>query len=226
MDQGLGRTPPGQPAAGVPHRRRRGRGAGRLRGCRIRQAAHFRGPGGQVEHHPAVLGGSGRRAAQGASAGAGGRHPPGRSRGRACSRGHDDGEGCRRVGCRGRRRAAGAAVGRPALRPQGCRGRADHGRAGDHDRPDLARPANQRPANQRRADQHCTDHTAQTETAQMDAAIADFVGIVRGRSARSSRGTPTPPTPRPKQSAAKQKPGTPTRRRPPRPASGKRRRTW
>jgi DNA-binding transcriptional LysR family regulator len=57
-------------------------------------------------------------------------------------------------------------------------------------------------------------------------AIDDFVGIVRGRSARSSRGTPTPPTPRVKQSAAKQKPGTPTKRRPPRPASGKRRRTW
>lgn len=68
--------------------------------------------------------------------------------------------------------------------------------------------------------------TAPTDTAQTDAAIADFVGIVRGRSARSSRGTPTPPTPRPKQSAAKQKSGTPTRRRPPRPASGKRRRTW
>jgi DNA-binding transcriptional LysR family regulator len=57
-------------------------------------------------------------------------------------------------------------------------------------------------------------------------AIDDFVGIVRGRSARSSRGTPTPPTPRVKQSAAKQKPGTPKKRRPPRPASGKRRRTW
>jgi DNA-binding transcriptional LysR family regulator len=57
-------------------------------------------------------------------------------------------------------------------------------------------------------------------------AIEDFVGIVRGRSARSSRGTPTPPTPRVKQSAAKQKPGTPKKRRPPRPASGKRRRTW
>jgi DNA-binding transcriptional LysR family regulator len=57
-------------------------------------------------------------------------------------------------------------------------------------------------------------------------AIDDFVGIVRGRSARSSRGTPTPPTPRVKQSAAKQKPGTPAKRRPPRPASGKRRRTW
>jgi DNA-binding transcriptional LysR family regulator len=57
-------------------------------------------------------------------------------------------------------------------------------------------------------------------------AIDEFVGIVRGRSARSSRGTPTPPTPRVKQSAAKQKPGTPKKRRPPRPASGKRRRTW
>ena len=31
---------------------------------------------------------------------------------------------------------------------------------------------------------------------QRSAAIDDFVGIVRGRSARSSRGTPTPPTPR------------------------------
>jgi len=65
---------------------------------------------------------------------------------------------------------------------------------------------------------------------QMDtgrnAAIDEFVGIVRGRSARSSRGTPTPPTARTKQSAAKQKPGTPAKRRPPRPASGKRRRTW
>ena len=59
-----------------------------------------------------------------------------------------------------------------------------------------------------------------------NAAIDEFVGIVRGRSARSSRGTPTPPTARPKQSAAKQKPGTPAKRRPPRPASGKRRRTW
>jgi DNA-binding transcriptional LysR family regulator len=66
-----------------------------------------------------------------------------------------------------------------------------------------------------------TEHSAQTSTA-----IDDFVGIVRGRSAGSSRGTPTPPTPRAKQSAAKQKTGTPKKRRPPRPASGKRRRTW
>jgi DNA-binding transcriptional LysR family regulator len=66
----------------------------------------------------------------------------------------------------------------------------------------------------------------QTNTGQRSAAIADFVGIVRGRSARSSRGTPTPPTPRAKQQATKQKPRTPAKRRPPRPASGKRRRTW
>jgi hypothetical protein len=69
-------------------------------------------------------------------------------------------------------------------------------------------------------------NTGQTNTGQTGAAIEDFVGIVRGRSARRSRGTPTPPTPRVKQSAAKQKSGTPTKRRPPRPASGKRRRTW
>lgn len=58
------------------------------------------------------------------------------------------------------------------------------------------------------------------------AAIDEFVGIVRGRGVRSSRGTPTPPAPRPTQSATKQKPGAPRKRRPPRPMSGKRRRTW
>ncbi|MEO7006337.1 MAG: LysR substrate-binding domain-containing protein [Terrimesophilobacter sp.] len=73
--------------------------------------------------------------------------------------------------------------------------------------------------------------TAPADTAQRLAAIDDFIGIVRGRGARSSRGTPTPPTPRTKQSAAKQsegkqKPRAPAKRRPPRPASGKRRRTW
>ncbi|MEO7373838.1 MAG: LysR family substrate-binding domain-containing protein [Terrimesophilobacter sp.] len=66
----------------------------------------------------------------------------------------------------------------------------------------------------------------QGHTEQRSAAIDDFIGIVRGRSAKSSRGTPTPPTPRAKQSTAKPKPGTPAKRRPPRPISGKRRRTW
>ena len=59
-----------------------------------------------------------------------------------------------------------------------------------------------------------------------DAAIDEFVGIVRGRSVRSSRGTPTPPAPRSTAPATKQKPPHPTKRRPPRPAGGKRRRTW
>lgn len=68
-------------------------------------------------------------------------------------------------------------------------------------------------------------NTGQTNAGR-NAAIDEFVGIVRGRGARSSRGTPTPPTARTKQSATKQKPGTPAKRRPPRPASGKRRRTW
>jgi DNA-binding transcriptional LysR family regulator len=58
------------------------------------------------------------------------------------------------------------------------------------------------------------------------AAIDEFVGIVRGRSIRSSRGTPTPPAPRSTAPTTKQKPGTPTKRRPPRPTGGKRRRTW
>jgi DNA-binding transcriptional LysR family regulator len=68
--------------------------------------------------------------------------------------------------------------------------------------------------------------TGPADTGQRSAAIDDFVGIVRGRSARSSRGTPTPPTARAKLPATKQKPATPAKRRPPRPASGKRRRTW
>jgi DNA-binding transcriptional LysR family regulator len=67
--------------------------------------------------------------------------------------------------------------------------------------------------------------TGPADTGKRSAAIDDFVGIVRGRSARSSRGTPTPPTARAKQPATKQKPATPSKRRPPRPASGKRRRT-